>query len=330
MLRALRLGLARAAGDGLGLPLAVIGAKQVICRQADLAAKLSDDRLLMLFLSEARAAAICLDGGCVSAIMQQQTIGMVTPDAPLDRACTDTDAAMAAPLFEDTMARARDLVEASNDIASLSGYEYGSRVESTGALMLAMTEETYRVVDLTVELAGGARQGEICMLLPEPPVSDDDQSHLKEASGRDLQQASGVMRAELMAILSRVSLPFTSLSGLTVGDVLPLSSAKLDKVEILTIDRGRMTLGRLGQCGGMRAVRINEDRALTALTANEPQSFLASTSGPDSSTGHAEDGVYDLHALTPTPEGDDVLEMDSVQMVSEISQLAGLSDADGE
>lgn len=335
ILRALRLGLARAAGEGFGLPLSVIGAKQSSRAQADLADKVPDRWLLLVFsTTQAGPAAICLDPGCVSAIVQQQTIGMVISGAPSDRAFTDTDAAMAAPLFEEMMIRACGLVEAPADVKILSGFEYSIRAETVRALTLAMADERYRVAELTVELAGGAQQGEICIVLPDPPPSDDGQAAQADPAGRNLEQASGVMRAELTAVLSRISLPLTDLSALAVGDVLPLTGSKLDKVQVLTIERGRLAVGRLGQCGGMRAVRINEQQA-AALTHVEPQPFMASQTGALHETAGAQsalngiDTVDGLDIAHPSDAGD-LLALGSDELVSEISQLARLSGEEGE
>ncbi|KIC42013.1 hypothetical protein RA27_00970 [Ruegeria sp. ANG-R] len=333
VLRALRLGLARAAGEGMGLALSVIGAKQAVRAQEDMAGRLHDGWLLLIFTSDqGGVAAVCLNPGCVSAIVQQQTIAMVTSDPPPERAFTDTDAAMVAPLLEDMLGRAVNLVETSADVASLSGYEFASRAEDRRSLILALVDEAYRVFDLTVELAGGARQGEVCILLPKRPLSDEEQAEESAQSGLSLDQASGVMRAELNTVISRMSLPLTSLSELSVGDVLPLQGARVDRVEVFAIDRTRMAIGRLGQCGGMRAVRINEQRPAPALPADGGQTFLASRTGPvsppmeDMLTSEipedivSGDPAVDDALLDP----DDLLSASSNQRVAEISHLAGL------
>lgn len=339
LLRALRLGLARAAGGGMGLTLSVIGAKQSVCAQDELISKVRDGWLLLMFVSDqGGSAAFCLDPGCVSAIVQQQTIGVVTSGPSPERTFTNTDAAMAAPLVEDMMTRARQLVETPEDIASLSGFEYAARAEDKSALVLAMTDDVYRVFNLTVELAGGAHQGEICILLPQCPVADEDQNADILGTGLNLKQASGVIRAELNAVLCRVSLSLTTLSSLSVGEVLPLGPAKVDRVELRAIDRTRAALGRLGQSGGMRAVRLNESTATPMLTQAGPQTFLANQSGGVSSempdlppTEPPETGVITepvSHGLPVRADG--LRAPDSDQMVAEISHLAGLTNTDKE
>ncbi|EEE37431.1 Surface presentation of antigens protein [Rhodobacteraceae bacterium KLH11] len=339
VLRALRLGLARAAGEGMGLALSVIGARQAVRAQEDLGERLKDGWLLLLFTSDqGGVAAACLDPGCVSAIVQQQTIAMVIPDPPAERPFTDTDAAMVAPLVEDTLGRALKLVESPADMTSLSGFEYASRAEDQRSLILALVDEAYRVFDLTVELAGGARQGEVCILLPERPLSDGEQATDTAQSGLSLDQASGVMRAELNTVISRMSVPLTALSNLSVGDILPLQGARVDRVEVLSIDRARATVGRLGQCSGMRAIRINETLSAPVLATSDPEAFLASPTGAqipaeeEGGLSAIDEGIEngDLLLADISADSDDLITATPDQMVAEISQLAGLPAPDGD
>ena len=254
VLRALRLAFARAAGDRLQLPMVVIGARQSHRTPDMLANQVGEDWLLLQFVTgDGASAAICMDLGAVSAIVQVQTIGGVMAEEPAPRAFTHTDGAMVAPLIEDAMARAVDLVEAPADQSSLSGFEFSARLADLRTLSLAMVEDAYRVFDLTVELGGGPRQGQISVFLPDRSAEDADEVAQK-GTGPNLEQASGVLRAELNTVICRMSLPLASLSQLKVGDVLPLMGARLERAEVLTIDRSRAAIGRLGQCGGMRAV----------------------------------------------------------------------------
>lgn len=146
------------------------------------------------------------------------------------------------------------------------------------------------------------------------------------------------MRAELNAVLCRLSLPLSGLSSLNVGDQLPLDWARLDRTEILTIDRSRAAVGRLGQCGGLRAVRLNEHMPLPTLADPEAQRFVESpVREPDpAQTDPLSDAlditIYDGEELPgDMDESDPILtEAGSERMVAEISQLAGLKGLDDE
>ena len=326
VLRALRLALARAAMDRLGLPLSVIGAKQAARSSADLCGSVEEGWLLLLFNSDhGGPAGFCLDPGCVSAIVQTQTIGEVIPDPPQERRFTDTDAAMTAPLIEDMLQRAQKLVESPEDVVSFQGYEYSERIADLRSLTLALVDDVYRIFDLTVELAGGARQGRICVILPDHPADEEVEAAELADQGPCLDQAAGVIRAELQSVLCRMSLPLTALSALQAGDVLPLTGARLDRTEVTTVTRSRLAVGRLGQCGGMRAVRINEHIPAPAMLDSDPDGFQESVS-----TAGAQH-VFP-HTDHPAPAATDLVVSESAgvalgrseQMVAEISQLAGL------
>ncbi|WP_170761922.1 FliM/FliN family flagellar motor switch protein [Ruegeria lacuscaerulensis] len=336
VLRALRLAFARAAGDELQLPLAIIGAKQS-CQTPDaLTRNVGEERLLLQFSnSDGASAAICMDLSVVSAVVQVQTIGELMPEPPAPRAFTDTDAAMVAPLAEDALARAASLVDAPGDQSNMSGYEFTARLADLRTLSLAMVEDAYRAFDLTVELGGGLRQGLISVFLPDRPVESDDTDLRQEDIGPNLEQASGVLRAELNTVICRMSLPLASLSHLGVGDVLPLTGSRLDRAEILAIDRTRAAIGRLGQCGGMRAVRLNEDTPLPALSHPAEEEFLEARSPASShgTSGTPAPTEISLAASPFDPNATDEITTDlnfsdSDQIVAEISQLAGLTPQD--
>ncbi|WP_052261522.1 flagellar motor switch protein FliM [Ruegeria sp. ANG-S4] len=331
VLRAFRLALARAADECLNLPLAVIGAKQTLRAPTDLDKVISDDWLLLVFASESGTAAICLDPGCVSAIVQMQTIGQVAAAPPNPRQLTDTDAAMSLPLIEDMLNRAQTLVDGPQDPVSLSGLAFASRVPDRRSVGLALTEDNYTVFDLTVEIAGGARQGQICALLPNSPEAESALADDTAMKGPNLDQAAGAIRAELHSVTCRMSLPLAKLSELQVGDVLPLTGARLDRTEITTIDGTRTAVGRLGQCGGMRAVRINEQMSLPELTDASRHEFKE-----NETRAHPADLEVDIIPPDePTPqEPSEIVPLDqsavnyvnSDKMVAEISELAGLKD----
>lgn len=262
VLRALRLALARTAKELYDLQLAVIGAKQVRCEQEGAGAFLADDRLLVLLDgADGMAGAVSMDGACVGALIQQQTMGRVTGTAMSERAFTGTDAAMAEPLIEAVLSRASELADAPEDQRCLSGYRFGARVEDVRSLLLALEADRYRVFDLTIDVAEGAMQGSICLLLPDlpmDPAKSAGRGAQNEPAGPNLDQAFGVMRAELTASICRLRIPLTQLASMQPGDVLPLVRERLEETELVTINGQSVAAGRLGQINGLRAVRLNE------------------------------------------------------------------------
>ena len=331
LLRALRLTVARSSVERVQLSVSVIGAKQASKTQEGATSGLEDGQLFLLFTNnDSRVASVLLDAGLVSAIIQKQTFGEVLPDPPQQRLLTDTDAAMVVPLVEDMIGHAQMLVDDPKDATRLCGYEFASRAVDLRALSLALVEDSYDAFELTVEMEGGVRQGTILFLLPDKPVEDGDADRGGTEQEKTLVEAAGVVRAELNAVIFRMNLPLAALSDLHAGDLLPLSGARLDRVDVVAIDRNRMTQGRLGQCGGLRAVRINEQVQIAVPASPDVQTFVerrrnstdldaAEADCPDDTSL---DTSHQLSELSATVDENALKNTDRI--ASEISELAGL------
>lgn len=336
LLRAMRLAVARSSTERIRLPASVIGARQSSKKQEEVPKGLDDGQLLLLFSSvEGRVACVAMDVGFVSAIIQKQTMGEVFPDPPLPRALTDTDAAMVVPLIEDMLSRVLALVEGTVDAARLSGYEFASRAVDIRALSLALVEDQYDVFELTVELDGGRRQGVVSVLLPELSAADGDSGQPGGEHNKTLALAAEVVRAELTAVICRMNLPLAMLSELGVGDVLPLSGARVDKIEVAAIDRTQATKGRLGQCGGLRAVRINEVAQVSVPSQADAPEFVEhrrkeqplATEDADwleQSGSDLSDLEFSLDPAEMSTDARDFSGSSTDRIASEISELAGL------
>lgn len=354
VLRALRLALARAADEAVGLAMSVIGATQARRELDELGRAVAEERLYLLLSGPGEGlGAICLDRACLTAIVQQQTLGQVIGQVGPERAFTGTDAALAAPIVDALMPRAAELAELAADRACLTGYAYCSWAESRRAMLLLLDCDTYRVFDLTVEIAGGRAQGQMTLVLPDRPGAVEDKDTAKSAAGPSMDDTFGAVRAELNAVVSRIRLPLSSFAAMQPGDVLPLETPKLDRTEMLTIEGRPVAYARLGQCRGMRAVRLNEKMpAAESLSKGGPDftthppspskpglelpdpdviehsAPLRKSSAPDPDDyedidPEAEDGFadlaeYDISLPALNPE----------QAAAEISELAGLNDAD--
>lgn len=330
LLRALRLAIARAAVERFKLSASVIAAKQVSKCQEVVTSGLEDGQMFLLFATkEGRVASVVLDVGLVSAIIQMQTMGQVFADPPQPRALTDTDAAMVVPLVEDMLERARELVDDQSDAARLNGYEFASRAVDRRMLSLALVEDGYDGFEFTVELEGGVRQGTLRILLPEISVAEGQATHADLEPLKTLSQAAGVVPAELNAVICRMNLPLTTLSDLGIGDLLPLAGARLDRIDIAAIDRTKATTGRLGQCGGQRAVRINEFLQAPATTRPEALSFVEHTRR-DAPVEIADvdlsrqDAVVQDRSHAQSAVDEDFAQASTERLAFEISELAGL------
>ncbi|MEQ3676903.1 flagellar motor switch protein FliM [Pseudophaeobacter sp.] len=274
-LKALRRSLARAASEQCDLPLAVLAARQANRAPEDLVEELSDkDLLVILDGPDGRIGAATLDAALVTALIQKQTIGQIMGKAPSERNYTPTDAAMTAEFLEKSFSKVQALLQGEKDQLVFSGYRYGAQIEDVRSLILGMEREDYRLITMTVDLAIGAMQGELKLILPEPTPEELGLSGAK--SGPTLAGGMGAMRAELSAILCKVRVPLNEFSALRVGEVLPLDQAFLYETDLIDIGGHSIAKGRLGQLNGARAVRLNTGPSQQADPAQMGDGFADS------------------------------------------------------
>lgn len=330
VLRALRLALARSADDTVGLAMSVIGATQSRRDQDVIGRAIAEDRLYLILAGQnGLLGAACMDRACVSAMLQQQTTGQVTGTAPSDRPFTETDAAMVAPFLDAFLPRAAEQCEVQTDRQCLSDFSFNARAATRRGLILSLEQESYRVFDLTVEIAGGRVQGHITLILPDPlALPEPEQSEVGQDPVAGLEQSFGVMRAELNAVVARVRLPLSALAGMKPGEVLPLIENRLDRIEILSIEGHNVAQARLGQCKGMRAVRMNEKLPEPEVT-DASERFADHRALP--SPGAAPSVTTQRVSSDPTEVSQDLgdIELELAEFspedaAAEISELAGL------
>ncbi|MCV6586384.1 MAG: hypothetical protein OIF47_12670 [Marinibacterium sp.] len=349
-LRALRLGLARAAGAGFDLPLAVIGAAQARGLQPDAVARLDDSALIIVLDGpDGARGAMQLDAVLASGIVQQQTMGTIGPDSADDpeRTPTATDAALVAPLLDDAMQRAEDLVEVASDRACISGYRFGAQAESARSLGLGFVADRYRIFDLSVDLGGGLRKGQILLILPEPtpapPPTPDPQP--QEPVSKDSTMLA--LPTRLTAELARFQVALSDAARWQPGDLLALPiGADLSRTRLVTPGGEVVAVLQLGQARGARALRLPPDPAsleraevedagadFSDLTPTRPPVDPAADPGPvgsDADTVGGAGGADDLLASLDLADqglgdGDDVFaRLSPEEAAAEISELAGL------
>lgn len=333
-LRALRLGFARAAAAVCDLPLAIIGATQRRAGSDDVVDYIRKDWLLLLLDGpDGRIGALLFDPDCIAALIQHQTMGAVSGGTTADRAFTETDAAMVAPLVDAALQKASELVQVATDALCLSGYSFGARSEDARSLALTLEADHYRVFELSLDFTGGIAQGTACLILPEPPEPKVVKTNRNSGPGMD--KAVGVASADLTAVICRVQVTLAELSVLSPGDVLPLTQGRFDKTEVLAISGQRVTTGQLGQAGGFRAIRLAGYMPQLMATPDEFDTSISLPSpavkqdsmildGTVLSEVEVDGGGGGLQAMTDDDSESLFAGLSAEEAALEISELAGL------
>lgn len=263
--RAWRLALARAANDILALPLEVA---RLSVNRRSLAEflELAPERALIAVLEGPAEGLgiLMLSPPVLSAMIEMQTIGRVSSSAPPVRKPTRTDASMVADMIDQALQELESGLESDPDLIWAGGFHYASFLDDPRPLGLLLEEEHYRVIQAELRLGNGAKSGAVMLALPaegrgRAPKPAPTATPAPVAAALFSKALSDqVMRteADIAAVLHRFTVPLSFVMALKTGDLVPLSTAALDRIVLEGLDGRPLASGRLGQNRGMRAVRL--------------------------------------------------------------------------
>jgi flagellar motor switch protein FliM len=267
--RALRVTAAKQADQMMGLAVSALSVTRRSLGAEDIGECFQKDWLVLLMDGEnGQVAAAMLDPVLVAGLIQQQTMGKVrpVPEGEAVRNHTATDAALCSPFIETLLIRAAPLPDIEIERELLQGYRFGVWAEEIRQAQLALDSPTYEIVEMTLDLAAGARAGKLVLILPErAPVQS---THEEDVEGEpippeqsvNLMQNSMGLTAELTIALTRLKLPIQQVSALKVGDVLDLNLSSMAKTLVLDANGRAICLGTLGQVDGVRAVQVEHKK----------------------------------------------------------------------
>ncbi|WP_196222709.1 FliM/FliN family flagellar motor switch protein [Pseudooceanicola algae] len=295
--KALRLALAKSADELLDLPLVVTEITHDFIPAQDFIDMLGDDALLLLLDGPVRlTGAVVLDLPVTTALVEQSTMGRVSPLEIEERALTATDAALVAPMLDDVLERVEGLLDGAPGTGWLTGYAFGVRIENKRLLGLALDAPDFHLFRITMDL-GGIKQGDLILALPDRPDSDEDSLADDGASARNLSDAVMFAPAAIDAVLHRISMPLSDVSNLKVGDLLPVPLEALQQTRLETGRNHCLGKVRLGQANGLRAVRLTmadlaEARETIGTSTDSAAAFFEADS--PSEAGGMDFGAPDL------------------------------------
>lgn len=308
--RALRVALARAAGDLWELPLSVTSVAHS-CVEIDALGGEVDGAALMLLLDgpEGFRGAMLVDRPLLMSVTEVQTIGAVTERPPGDRPFTPTDAALFAPLADAMLERMDVTLHGSeedraafdrSEAAWALGYRFGAMVEDTHNLLLALEGEAFHLLRIDIDIAAGMRKGTMMLCLPDrpPPVVAPQEPTSGTEPGAHAEVLATVP-TKLTATLPKMRMPLSRASALKPGDVLPLDPAAFQNVLLQSADGQSLARCLLGKIGDMRAVRLRPrpGEGPDLVYAEAEGGFSASYAGDED----LEDDLSDLDDLPASP-----------------------------
>ncbi|NHB77193.1 flagellar motor switch protein FliM [Rhodobacter sp. M37P] len=290
--RGWRLALARAARDAMGLDLEIRSLAIARYSLAEILEIVPDRALLALLDGPQGGLGVLLMSPVVTAtLIEMQTLGRLVSQAPPPRRPSRIDAAMVAGVIDRALAGLDETLAEEADLVWAGGFRYASWLEDARPLSLMLEEDSYRVLTAEVAMGGGARVGQVILVLPaegrgeRPVLASDPGENAAPQFTQDLQAQVLLADCRLDAVVGRLRLPLHRVMALTVGETLVLPSAALDAIALETLEGRRIAGARLGQHRGMRALKLTEAPVATPKPAPATGINPAAAAVPVGSSG---------------------------------------------
>lgn len=333
LVRALRLTAAKQADHLMSLALSALSVTRKMLRGQAVTDRLDEGALILLMDGPGhQVAAALLDGDLVAGLIQQQTMGRVMPprEGAPERKYTATDAALCAPFVEALLTRAALLPDEEEDRTLMQGYRFGVWAREPRQAQLALDAAGYELIEMTLDMAAGARSGKLSLILPEPvriaaPAPQDGAEDTGTAmpAGPKLEQNILGLNAELTIALTRLKMPLQKMGALRPGDIVDLNLSSMAQALVIDANGRAITRGTLGQINGMRALQVEQQRSKQHTQPRRRASDRDALDLPDVTAPFPEPLVAEAEPETPH-----VPSMADVDIFGDLDDLPDMPDLD--
>ncbi|MCG3267343.1 FliM/FliN family flagellar motor C-terminal domain-containing protein [Yoonia sp. I 8.24] len=260
--RAVRLALTKAANDTVGLVLTIGGVADQILPLDEMLADLEDGLLLIGLTRDGQLVGLAaLDMELRAAVVEMQTMGRLSAQKPENRAPTGTDKIMCDPVLAAFLAALPQALAGTSFGGWVDDIQLDDQIDSKRWAGLNLRDCPYRVVRMTTDLGVAERKADIVIALPVITVTQEPELTPPACVNwsTTFQASVNAAPARLEAHLHRFQMPIGAAQSLTVGQIVPLPGCTVNSVRLLAPDGKTIAQAKLGQVGGMRALRIEEE-----------------------------------------------------------------------
>lgn len=269
---AISLAVTRAGLEALGLTIEVSEVSERRMTLADLPEVIEDRALRLVIEGPGGGLGLMVLGvEVLSAIVQMQTIGRLCRTDTTTRRPTRTDAAMAVDFVDRLLAGIEQELAGSEAADWGAGFRYASWIEEGRPLATLLEDTALRVWKIGGRLGSSGTSGEILWVVPAdgrggrgrsgmPLAAEAPDAPLPADPDWEAQLSRSVLgaRAQLDAVLNRMTLPLSAVLAFRPGLEIPLPEAAIGTI-LVEAGALRLARGRLGQFRGQRAVLLGEE-----------------------------------------------------------------------
>lgn len=255
--RMMRRAVARAADKAVGMSASVLGVSEEQCSAEELIEDAPQD-WIVLGLRDGDEAGLTglflIDPPLRSALVEMQTMGTLLPAPDEQRKITGTDAVMSIP-FAAKLLSELDEIGFGASGGTIGGNDIGP-IENIRTASLVLTQGTYSVWRVTLQMGGGDTQGELLVAVRTAGVAQDAPVEDGSEWAAAFQKSVESVATQMDAVLARMKLPISAIETFEVGQVVPLVGTTVGSVTLTCPEGKYVAHARLGQVAGKRAVRI--------------------------------------------------------------------------
>lgn len=240
----------------LGLQIAVTEVTPGEARKPDVIKGLKPTDLIYLMKADKAAPGLCtLSPGLLSALIEMQMSGRVSTGEAAERTPTRTDGVVASDIVDRWIAAAKAEAAAQDILDRLPFAEHyrAATVPDARNADLALDPGMFRTLSVSLELASGAKSGVLFFAIP---VRQERGRTLASGTADEFRDVVREARTALKVVLTRLPRTLAEARRLSVGDTLEVPIDALRAVTLESADGHAVATGRLGQSGGLKAVRI--------------------------------------------------------------------------
>jgi len=258
--KAFRLAISKAAQDELNLAARVVSAGEELANLPHLLEGLEPETLLMVLEGpQGNRGLAVFDPQVLAAVIEVQTTGHVRKANATPRPSTRTDSAMCETVLNRVLQEFEGHLAGEKASSWAAGYRFGEQIIGTRLLGLALADVEYRVFRLSLDLAEGAKTGELMLAFPAAgsksagPVADS-----ARAWEQALEKTVCASYVKITAVLHRVEVPLDVVRNYKSGDLIPVPKTAVSKVLLEGVDGRNVGRARLGKQDGFRALRLSQ------------------------------------------------------------------------
>ena len=285
-----------------GLQVAVTGVTPAKRQKSEVISAMNPFDLVYLMKSEKGPPGLCmLSPTLLSGLIEMQMSGRVLGGEAAQRRPTRTDGIVASDIIDRWLSSAKTEAEQQQilDRLPFADHYRSGVVSDARAADLALDPGEFRMLEISLELAGGIKSGLIAFALP---VMRSVALPGNKGLAEELCVAIGDTTTKLQVVLARLPSTLERAAGLAVGDVLEVPISALQRVTMEGREGEPVAIARLGRSAGRKAVRIlGADAALDGEAEPPGTPEFLGASLPASTLSEKVPAVNDLPDLSDLP-----------------------------